>query len=102
LTSPRNQDFQLAFIELIQAPAISQAIGIAMAHAFIIEVRSRAAGIVVRDGRLFRFHAASDDFNGLDGRGFRSPGEAQKAAIRHAEDSTTGRVGGRALRLQSA
>jgi hypothetical protein len=51
--------------------------------AFIIEVQSRAAGIVVRDGRSFRFHAASHDFNVLDGRDFRSPGEAHKAALRH-------------------
>jgi len=55
-----------------------------MSHAFIIEVNSRAAGIVVRDGRGFRFHAASDDFSGLEGQGFRSPGDAQKAALRHA------------------
>ncbi|HEY0329703.1 MAG TPA: hypothetical protein VGC77_11450 [Rhodopseudomonas sp.] len=52
--------------------------------AFIIEVRSRAAGIVVRDGRYFRFHAATHDFNDLDGRGFRSPSDAHKAALRHA------------------
>jgi hypothetical protein len=51
--------------------------------AFIIEVHSRAAGIVVRDGRVFRFHAATHDFNELDGRDFRSPGEAHKAAIQH-------------------
>jgi hypothetical protein len=51
--------------------------------AFIIEVHSRAAGIVVRDGRVFRFHAATHAFNELDGRDFRTPGEAHKAAIRH-------------------
>jgi hypothetical protein len=56
-----------------------------MSHAFIIEVNSRAAGIVVRDGRGFRFHAASEDFSGLEGQGFRSPGDAQKAASRWAE-----------------
>jgi hypothetical protein len=73
-----------------------------MSDAFIIEVQSRAAGIVVRDGRFFRFHAATQDFNGLDGRGFSSPGEAQKAAIRHAADTASPRAGGRALRLQIA
>ncbi|WP_346295953.1 hypothetical protein LRC39_00055 [Rhodopseudomonas sp. P1] len=62
-----------------------------MSHAFIIEVNSRAAGIVVRDGRSFRFHAASDDFSGLEGQGFRSPGDAQKAAVRHLETSPSGR-----------
>jgi hypothetical protein len=73
-----------------------------MSDAFIIEVKSRAAGIVVRDGRFFRFHAATHDFNGLDGRGFRSPGEAQKAAVRLEAELATARVGGRSLRLQTA
>ncbi|NVN85669.1 MAG: hypothetical protein HXX15_06220 [Rhodopseudomonas sp.] len=73
-----------------------------MSHAFIIEVKSQAAGIVVRDGRFFRFHAATHDFNGLDGRGFSSPGEAQKAAIRHAAELATTRVGERSSRLQTA
>ncbi len=65
-------------------------------HAFIIEVRSRTAGIVVRDGRQFRFHAATHDFNGLEGRDFSSPGHAQKAAVRHAADleMTRGRTPG--------
>ena len=62
-----------------------------MSSAFIIEVRSRAAGIVVRDGRYFRFHAATHDFDGLDGRGFRSASEAHKAASRHAADLDTTR-----------
>ncbi|NEW89636.1 hypothetical protein DU475_20545 [Rhodopseudomonas sp. WA056] len=62
-----------------------------MSHAFIIEVDSRAAGIVVRDGRTFRFHAACDDFSGLEGQGFRSPGDAQKAAVRHLGAYPAGR-----------
>ncbi|MGX7743183.1 hypothetical protein [Rhodopseudomonas parapalustris] len=62
-----------------------------MSHAFIIEVDSRAAGIVVRDGRSFRFHSACDDFSGLEGQGFRSPGDAQKAATRHLESCSSGR-----------
>ncbi|MFZ5738875.1 hypothetical protein BJ123_10383 [Rhodopseudomonas thermotolerans] len=62
-----------------------------MSHAFIIEVDSRAAGIVVRDGRSFRFHSACDDFSGLEGQGFRSPGDAQKAAVRHLETSPRSR-----------
>jgi hypothetical protein len=62
-----------------------------MSHAFIIEVNSRAAGIVVRDGRGFRFHAATEDFSGLEGQGFRSPGDAQKAALRHVEACPAGR-----------
>ncbi|ABE37977.1 hypothetical protein [Rhodopseudomonas pseudopalustris] len=66
--------------------------------AFIIEVNSRAAGIVVRDGRGFRFHAATDDFTGLEGRGFRSPGDAQKAVLRLIESLP----GGRSLKLGAA
>lgn len=63
-----------------------------MSYAFIIEVKSRAAGIVVRDGRCYRFHAAEHDFNALDGRGFSSPGEAQKVARRHAEELDAARA----------
>jgi hypothetical protein len=54
-----------------------------MSKAFVIEVRSRAAGIVVHDGRRYRFYAAADEFNGLEGRDFRSPNDAQKAAMGH-------------------
>ena len=54
-----------------------------MSKAFVIEVRSRAAGIVVHDGRRYRFYAAAHEFNGLEGRDFRSPNDAQKAAIGH-------------------
>ena len=69
-----------------------------MSHAFIIEVDSRAAGIVVRDGRSFRFHSACEDFSGLEGQGFRSPGDAQKAAVRHLE----GFAGARGAKLRVA
>jgi hypothetical protein len=68
-----------------------------MSSAFIIEVRSRAAGIVVRDGRQYRFFAASHDFNGLEGRDFRSPSDAQKAAQRHAAELGSRRHGNDAL-----
>jgi hypothetical protein len=54
-----------------------------MSKAFVIEVRSRAAGIVVHDGRYYRFYAAAHEFNGLEGRDFRSPNDAQKAAVGH-------------------
>jgi hypothetical protein len=54
-----------------------------MSKAFVIEVRSRAAGIVVHDGRRYRFYAAAYEFNGLEGRDFRSPNDAQKAAMGH-------------------
>jgi hypothetical protein len=73
-----------------------------MSKAFIIEVRSRAAGIVVHDGRRYRFYAAAHEFNGLEGRDFRSPNDAQKAAAGHiatpgrsVEADRPGRGGGR-------
>ncbi|KPG00490.1 hypothetical protein NML43_14110 [Rhodopseudomonas palustris] len=61
---------------------MSQAVA---SSAYIIEVHSRAAGIVVRDGRGYRFHAAADDFTALDGQDFRSAGDAHKAALRLVE-----------------
>ena len=65
-----------------------------MSKAFVIEVRSRAAGIVVHDGRRYRFYAAADEFNGLEGRDFRSPNDAQKAAAGHMAALDSKRAGG--------
>jgi len=50
-----------------------------MSRAFVIEARSIDAGIVVQDGRFYRFFAARNEFNGLEARHFRSPVEAQRA-----------------------
>ena len=55
-----------------------------MSKAYVIEVRSAAAGLVVRERGGFRFFSATSDFAGLDGRSFRNPQEAERAAIRHA------------------
>jgi hypothetical protein len=55
---------------------------------YIIEVRpptagvTLQAGIVVRDGRNFRFFAASDIFHPLEGQRFDSPKTAERAALR--------------------
>lgn len=54
-----------------------------MPKAFMIEVRSDAAGIVVEDGRHYCFFAAASEYNDLEGRDFRSPAAAQRAAQRH-------------------
>jgi hypothetical protein len=59
------------------------AAGAFMYDTYIIETRKGAAGIVVRDGRGFRFFAAAHDFNSLEGRIFGSPKEAEAAALRH-------------------
>jgi hypothetical protein len=56
-----------------------------MYDTYIIETPKGAAGIVVRDGRGFRFFAAIHDFNDLEGRVFGTPKEAEAAALRHVE-----------------
>jgi hypothetical protein len=64
-----------------------------MYDTYIIETRKGAAGIVVRDGRGFRFFAATHDFRHLEGQFFSSPKDAEAAAQRHirgASRSTEG------------
>ena len=56
-----------------------------MSNIFIIEVRSEAAGIVMRNPDGYRFFAASHRFNPLEGQLFRNPREAERAAIRLAK-----------------
>lgn len=51
-----------------------------MSDSYIIEVGSRAAGIVVRDRAGFRFFAAAPQFLRLEGRLFRSARDAERAA----------------------
>jgi hypothetical protein len=59
-----------------------------MSDNYVIEIRPKAAGItvqagiIVRDGRGFRFFAATHAFNPLDGHLFKNPREAEKAALR--------------------
>jgi len=48
--------------------------------AFIIETDGVAAGIVVREGRRYRFYSADADFRSLDGQPYATPRAAQKAA----------------------
>jgi hypothetical protein len=55
-----------------------------MSDAYIIEVRSQAAGIVVRNPGGFRFFAATHKFNALEGQLFRTARDAERAAIRLA------------------
>jgi hypothetical protein len=57
-----------------------------MSDSYIIEVSSRAAGIVVRDAAGYRFFAASQPFYRLDGRLFRHVVDAQRAAMRLVND----------------
>jgi hypothetical protein len=59
---------------------------------YIIEVRPPSAGvtlqagIVVRDGRSFRFFAASRVFDPLESQRFDSPKTAEQAALRRIAD----------------
>jgi hypothetical protein len=54
-----------------------------LSSTYIIETSKGAAGIVVRDGRGFRFFAATSEFSGLDGRLFATPRAAEAAAFDH-------------------
>jgi hypothetical protein len=63
---------------------------ISMSDNYIIEIRPKPkghtvqAGIVVRDGREFRFFAAADAFYALERQLFKNPKDAEKAALRTA------------------
>ena len=51
-----------------------------MSHAYVIEAKDEVAGIVVRDGRRFRFLSASATFWPLEGSSYRNPRDAERAA----------------------
>jgi len=53
-----------------------------MSDSYIIEVEDDAAGILVRDGDGFSFHAAATRFFGLQGAVFAGPASAE-LAVRH-------------------
>lgn len=57
-----------------------------MSNAYVIEVRARTVGIVVRNGQKFCFFAAHHDFNSLERKTFASLVAAQKAATRCANE----------------
>jgi hypothetical protein len=52
----------------------------AQANSYIIEIHDRAAGIVTREERGFRFFSSERLFDSLEGRQFRSAREAERAA----------------------
>ncbi len=62
---------------------------VSMSDTFIIEVSSKAAGIVVRNPDGYRFFAASHEFNRLEGQLFRNAREAERAANRVAKGEFT-------------
>ena len=59
---------------------MSQAQHPARSNAYIIEIQDRAAGIITRDDRGFRFFSSERLFDSLEGRQFRSAREAERAA----------------------
>jgi hypothetical protein len=65
---------------------------------YIIEVRPPnagvkfQAGIIVRDGRNFRFFAASDIFEPLEGQRFNDPKTAERAALRRLANLASRRL----------
>ena len=52
-----------------------------MSNAYMIEAGDEAAGIVVREDQHFRFLSSSPRFCSLDGEYYRSPKEAERAAL---------------------
>jgi hypothetical protein len=60
-----------------------------MPDTYIIEVGSKAAGIVVRDMDGYRFFAACHEFNQLEGQVFRNAREAERAANRLVRGDAT-------------
>ncbi|MBR0954090.1 hypothetical protein [Bradyrhizobium canariense] len=51
----------------------------AQSNAYIIEIHDRAAGIITRGERGFRFFSSECLFDSLEGRQFRSAREAERA-----------------------
>jgi hypothetical protein len=53
-----------------------------MSEPFVVEVWGEPAGIVLKEGNAFRFHAVARPFFELDGVQFTTPGHARLAAVR--------------------
>ena len=69
-----------------------------MTEPFVVEVWGKLAGVVLKEGDAFRFHAIAPPFLELDGAAFAKPGLARLAAARldpHTRDAH--RSSGRSL-----
>ena len=53
-----------------------------MSEPYIVEIWGQTAGIVLKEGNAFRFHALARLFFALDGTQFTTPGHARLAAAR--------------------
>ncbi len=54
----------------------------AVTDPFVVEVWGKLAGVVLKEGEAFRFHAVAPPFQALDGASFAKPGHARLAAAR--------------------
>ena len=63
-----------------------------MSEPFIVEIWGEPAGIVLREGNAFRFHATARPFFELDGIQFSTPGQARLAAARLSRRSGRGPI----------
>jgi hypothetical protein len=72
-----------------------------MSDNYIIEIRPAStgvkvqAGVIVRDGRGFRFFAATRAFDRLEGQLFANPKAAERAALRHVAAVAAPKLPGR-------
>jgi hypothetical protein len=79
----------------IGVPANAGGRSLLMFDNYIIEIRPKSAGVtvqagmVVRDGRGFRFFAATHAFDALEGQCFKSPRAAEDAALRRVTHLTS-------------
>lgn len=53
-----------------------------MLEPFVVEIWGQPAGVVLKEGAAFRFHAFARPFFELDGAKFSTPGQARLAAAR--------------------
>lgn len=53
-----------------------------MFDTYLVEVQDRAAGILIRSGQAYAFHAVESPFRALEGVTFPDPVSAERAALR--------------------
>lgn len=53
-----------------------------MTEPYIVEIWGKPAGVVVKEGNAFRFHAFAQPYFALEGAQFTKPGHARLAAAR--------------------
>jgi hypothetical protein len=64
------------------SPMIQHTVQHHLSEPFVVEVWGKLAGVVLKEGDAFRFHAIAPPFLELDGAEFAKPGLARLAAAR--------------------